>query len=105
MGVGRNMAYVKTLFFRNKGFANHYHLMSGDDDLFVNETATEANTAVVLTPSAFTFSKPKTSFVHWFWQKKRHMSTGKHYRSRDRRMIGLYFISQVFFHEFYFKVH
>ncbi|MFW6370156.1 MAG: glycosyltransferase [Bacteroidota bacterium] len=27
MGVGRNMAYRKQLFFKNKGFANHYHLL------------------------------------------------------------------------------
>jgi cellulose synthase/poly-beta-1,6-N-acetylglucosamine synthase-like glycosyltransferase len=97
MGVGRNMAYVKPLFFRNKGFASHYHLMSGDDDLFVNETAKRNNTAVVLSPASFTYSKPKTSFGHWFWQKKRHMSSGAHYHSRDRRLIGMYFTSQVFF--------
>lgn len=97
MGVGRNMAYLKGLFFKNKGFANHYHLMSGDDDLFVNETANKSNTAIVIQPAGFTFSKPKTSFRHWFWQKKRHMSTGVHYKGRDRRLIGFYFFSQVFF--------
>jgi glycosyltransferase involved in cell wall biosynthesis len=97
MGVGRNMGYVKSLFFRNKGFASHYHLMSGDDDLFVNETANRNNTAVVLSPASFTYSKPKTSFGHWFWQKKRHMSSGTHYHNRDRRLIGMYFTSQVFF--------
>ena len=32
MGVGRNMAYKKDLFFRNKGFAAHMHIKSGDDD-------------------------------------------------------------------------
>lgn len=97
MGVGRNMAYVKTLFFKNKGFASHYHLMSGDDDLFINETATKANTRVAVSAGSFTLSKPKTSFAHWFWQKKRHMSSGSHYKIRDRRLIGFYFFSQIFF--------
>ena len=32
MGVGRNLAYKKSLFFDNKGFATHLHLPSGDDD-------------------------------------------------------------------------
>lgn len=40
MGVGRNLAYKKPLFFKHKGFASHYHINSGDDDLFVNEAAT-----------------------------------------------------------------
>ncbi len=39
MGVGRNMAYKKSLFFENKGFAAHMHIPSGDDDLFVNANA------------------------------------------------------------------
>ena len=39
MGVGRNMAYRKSLFFERKGFASHLNLASGDDDLFVNENA------------------------------------------------------------------
>ena len=36
MGVGRNLAYKKSLFFKHKGFATHYHIESGDDDLFIN---------------------------------------------------------------------
>ena len=36
MGVGRNLAYKKSLFFDNKGFASHIHIPSGDDDLFIS---------------------------------------------------------------------
>lgn len=97
MGVGRNLAYLKSLFFKNKGFANHYHLMSGDDDLFVNETATQSNVALQLDPASFTFSKPKTSFSHWIYQKKRHMTTGKFYKGRDRMLIGLFYFTQTLF--------
>jgi len=97
MGVGRNLAYTKSLFFKNKGFAKHYHIMSGDDDLFVNETSNKNNTSVVLNQEAFTYSKPKTSFYTWFWQKKRHMSTGKHYKGSDRTFIGAYFFSLFMF--------
>lgn len=97
MGVGRNLAYTKSLFFKNKGFANHYHIMSGDDDLFVNETSNQKNTSVVLNPDAFTYSKPKTTLYTWIWQKKRHMSTGKHYKSGDRSFIGGYFFSLFLF--------
>lgn len=97
MGVGRNLAYTKSLFFKNKGFAKHYHIMSGDDDLFVNEASNSTNTSVILNPDAFTYSKPKTSFYTWIWQKKRHMSTGKYYKGSDRRFIGGYFLSLFLF--------
>src|SRR5690606_18630652 len=37
MGVGRNLAYTKSLFFSGSGFTKHMHIRSGDDDLFVNQ--------------------------------------------------------------------
>lgn len=97
MGVGRNMAYTKSLFFRNKGFASHYHLMSGDDDLFINETSTSGNTSLVFDPEGFTYSKGKRTFITWIWQKKRHMSTGSFYRSRDRWLVGFFYFSLFLF--------
>jgi len=38
MGVGRNLAYKRSVFFKNKGFSSHNYVISGDDDLFVNAT-------------------------------------------------------------------
>ncbi|MBP9790445.1 MAG: glycosyltransferase [Bacteroidia bacterium] len=81
MGVGRNLAYKKDLFFRTKGFAKHNHILSGDDDLFVNENGNSQNTAVELDPESFTYSEAKKTFGQWFAQKKRHMSTARHYKS------------------------
>ena len=37
MGIGRNMAYRRELFFTNKGYSRHLDLERGEDDLFVNE--------------------------------------------------------------------
>ena len=98
MGVGRNLAYRKSLYFRNKGFANHYHILSGDDDLFVNETATKNNVAVELNPVSFTYSKPLTSFGDWLAQKKRHTSTGQYYKSGDKLLLGTYFFTLSLFY-------
>lgn len=41
-----NLAYRRSVFFRNKGFSRTLHLKYGDDDLFVNEVANRDNTAV-----------------------------------------------------------
>lgn len=84
MGVGRNMAYRKELFFANKGFAAHMHIQSGDDDLFVNHVATSRNTAVQLHPDSFVNSIPKYTWMSYFEQKHRHLSTGRHYKKRDK---------------------
>lgn len=98
MGVGRNLSYRKELFFKNKGFASHNHVMSGDDDLFINETATSENTRVELHPASFTVSEPRSSWSGWFSQKKRHMSTGKMYKSGHKFMIGTFFFSMFAFY-------
>ncbi len=97
MGVGRNLGYHRSLFFNNKGFANHQHILSGDDDLFVNETTTQSNTSVEVHPDAFTISKPKDTFGEWSTQKTRHMSTSKHYPTKHQFTLGLFWAAQVIF--------
>lgn len=97
MGVGRNLAYHKELFFKNRGFASHQHILSGDDDLFINEVANRYNTQIVVDPKAHTISKPKNSYQKWVRQKKRHFSTGKHYKFKHKFMLGLLQISQLLF--------
>jgi len=95
MGVGRNLAYEKELFFKNKGFASHYHISSGDDDLFVNETSTKENTSIEFRPGSHTISIPKTSLKSWLKQKKRHLSAGRHYSSSSRMRIAGELISRM----------
>jgi biofilm PGA synthesis N-glycosyltransferase PgaC len=98
MGVGRNLSYKKSLFFKNKGFASHSHVMSGDDDLFVNQTASAANTRVSLHPGSFTNSVARRTFGGWLQQKKRHMSTGKYYKGSDQFKLGTFYVSLFIFY-------
>ena len=97
MGVGRNLAYKKELFFRQKGFASHHHLPSGDDDLFINACATDQNTAVVIEKDAFTYSTPPRSWTEWINQKGRHNATGKYYKKKHKVVLGLYLASHFFY--------
>jgi glycosyltransferase involved in cell wall biosynthesis len=98
MGVGRNLAYKRELFFRQKGFAAHHHLPGGDDDLFVNGCANNQNTAIVIDREAFTYSTPPSSWSEWFAQKERHNSTGKYYKGSDKWRLGIYMISHFLFY-------
>ncbi len=95
MGVGRNLAYRKELFFRNKGFANHYHLASGDDDLFVDQHATRENTAWVIRKEGHTVSVPEVTFRNWIHQKQRHLSAGNKYRRGTKFRLGTEIISRM----------
>lgn len=90
MGVGRNLAYKKELFFRHKGFLSHSNIPSGDDDLFINAAANRKNTRVVIHKEAITYSKPKQNWGAWYRQKTRHLSTGRHYKLKHRFLLGLF---------------
>jgi len=98
MGVGRNMAYRKKLFFDMKGFASMLHLQSGDDDLFVNKAATKMNTRIEISPDSVTVSTAKESFKDWFIQKERHLSTASYYKGNSKRLIGTEVLSRGLFY-------
>ncbi len=92
MGVGRNLAYKKELFFNNSGFNNHMKLKSGDDDLFINEVANHGNTSICFSTDSFTISEPKTSYKAWILQKRRHISTANFYKLKHK---GFYMDFQI----------
>jgi len=80
MGVGRNLSYTTTAFFRIGGFKTHYKLASGDDDLFVKEASTAKNTQNVFHFDAQTISEPHKTWSKWAFQKKRHFTTAPFYK-------------------------
>ncbi len=98
MGVGRNLAYRKSLFFDNKGFASHNHIQSGDDDLFINQVANRKNTRVVITRESVTRSEAEPNFSSWFRQKKRHNSTSSLYKFKTKWRLFWETFSRVLFY-------
>jgi len=100
MGVGRNLAYTKTLFFKGKGFASHMHILSGDDDLFVNQNATRKNVAICIHPDAMVWSNPKTTYKEYKLQKKRHFGAAKAYRTKHKIALSIQAASTVLFYLF-----
>lgn len=98
MGVGRNMAYKKSLFFKNKGFAAHMHIPSGDDDLFVNAHANKYNTAIFINSDAHVWSEPNSKFSGYLKQKKRHFGAGKLYKAKHKFILSLQITFQFLFY-------
>ncbi len=97
MGVGRNLSYKKEIFNENF-FKNHEHLASGDDDLFIHQTATKNNVAIALNSKSFTLSQVPNSWKSWFRQKVRHYTTGFEYKPQIKLLLGLFLFSKLAFY-------
>jgi cellulose synthase/poly-beta-1,6-N-acetylglucosamine synthase-like glycosyltransferase len=89
MGVGRNLAYRKSLFFESGGFTHQMTSRAGDDDLFVNHVATKQNTAVVLSRNSYMWSLSKKTMKEWWQQKRRHLSVSYAYKPSTQFRLTL----------------
>ncbi len=98
MGVGRNMAYTKSMFKYAKGFQHHQHIKSGDDDLFINQIANKNNTSFCWWLESHTISEPKKTFANWFQQKRRHITTANLYKPIHQVLLGFFYLSQFLFY-------
>ena len=94
-GAGCNLAYRQSLFYAHNGFAEHAHIPSGDNDLFVNRAATKRNVAVTCIKSAHTRTISKKTFAEWFRQKRRQAAVGKYYRNSQIFRLSLEPFSRV----------
>lgn len=98
MGVGRNLAYRRSEFFRKNGFGIHSNLASGDDDLFINNNALAENTRVEFSQNAHTRSVASSSFKEWLTQKRRHLTTAPFYKERDKIILAIEPVSRMIFY-------
>ncbi len=97
MGVGRNLSYKRRLFLETDGFTSHYDVISGDDDIFVSKNASKKNCRVCLRPQSYVYSHSKRKFGKWWHQKKRHFTTGKHYKFGTKMYLGIYHLNAFIF--------
>jgi len=98
MGVGRNLAYRKSLFAKTDGFEKHKHIASGDDDLFISEAANRGNVDIVLEKETFVFSEAKNTWREYYRQKTRHLSTATSYQFKHQALLGLLSFSHFTFY-------
>lgn len=98
MGIGRNLAYRKELFYTFKGFSAHLNLLRGDDDLFVNQTATSQNTRVETTPSSVIHMPPIGRYKDWKEEKIGYASTAHLYSGVQRYILGTETATRIFFY-------
>ena len=88
MGIGRNLAYRKELFYQQKGFSAHLNLQRGDDDLFINHVATPENTRVETDANAIVRMQPLLRTKDWKEEKIGYASTARLYHGMQRWLAG-----------------
>lgn len=98
MGIGRNLAYRKQLFYDQKGFSAHLNLRRGDDDLFVNQVAHGENTRVETDPEAIMRMQPIYRGKDWREEKIGYASTARQYKGLQRWLAGLETFSRLLFY-------
>jgi glycosyltransferase involved in cell wall biosynthesis len=82
-GNGRNLSYRKSLFYDHKGYYHSLGLHAGDDDLFVNESATGENTRAEYSPDSITEMMPFDCFAAWKEMKVSRVATQRYFKGRQ----------------------
>lgn len=98
MGVGRNMAYRKNLFFDNKGFSCVLNIEDGEDNVFINRIATKENTTIVISPESMVVSNAIEDFSSWRRIKTKYLATQKHYRRNATKIFTCELFSRYAFY-------
>ncbi len=97
MGVGRNLAYRKPLFYEISRRPCFNKVVSGDDDLLVNRLGNKKNLRIETAPDAHTLSVAPSSWKEWFRNKKRHITTARYYTKKTRWLAAMEMISRLLF--------
>lgn len=100
MGIGRNLAYRKELFFKQKGYSSFLNLQRGEDDLFINQIATGENTRVETDFNATMRMLPVEHAKYWREEKVSYMATARYHRGVQRYLLGFETFSRLFLYLF-----
>jgi glycosyltransferase involved in cell wall biosynthesis len=98
MGIGRNMAYKKELFFQNRGFSSVLNIEGGEDDLFINRIAPGKKTGVVVSTNSMTETYSIDNFSAWRSLKSKYLYTKQFYKGLSAHLFGLETLSKYSFY-------
>lgn len=98
MGIGRNLAYRKEIFFEEKGFSSVLNIEDGEDDLFINKIAGKKKVGVVISPESMTQSDVVNNFFTWRALKSKYLYTKQFYRGISSLVFGFETFSKYFFY-------
>ncbi len=98
MGIERNMAYKKNIFFENKGFSSILNIEYGEDNLFINKIATRNNTSVVISPESMVESNAINQLSTWRTIKGKYLITKKYLKGSGDKVLSFEIVSRYIFY-------
>ena len=98
MGIGRNLAYRKELFYKKKGYSAHLNLERGEDDLFINEVTTKKNTRVESHSDSVVRMHAIERYKDWKEEKISYLDTSKRFKGMQRYLLGFETTTRLFFY-------
>ncbi len=98
MGIGRNLAYKKDIFFEEKGFSSVLNIDGGEDDLFINKIAKKKKVGVVVSPESVTQSDVVNNFFTWRALKSKYLYTKQFYGGVSSFIFGIETFSKYVFY-------
>jgi len=72
-GSGKNLAYLKSSFFNNNGYAGLLHMADGEDSMMINSHSTKINTRVECSRAGHTMDMDSLLYREWRYLKLREM--------------------------------
>ncbi len=94
----KNIAFTKTLFYAQQGFASHNHLSCGEEDIFVSRASNKSNTAVEFSPESFVLAQHKIPYSYWKNHKMGLYYTRKMNTLKNRFLLSFYSIINILFY-------
>jgi len=83
-GSGKNMAYLKSTFFENNGFAGLLHMPDGEDMMVINQHANSINTRVECSVGGYTLDMDSLNYKEWRYVKLREMISEEEFSPRSK---------------------
>ena len=97
MGVGRNMAYKKSMFFEEKGFSSVLQYYDGEDDLFINKIAKSRSVGVAISNDSLTTTSIVDKYSVWKALKSKYLISEKYYKGTASLFLGFDSFTKFFF--------
>ena len=97
MGVGRNMAYKKSMFFEEKGFSSVLQYYDGEDDLFINKIAKSRSVGVAISNDSLTTTSIVDKYSVWKSLKSKYLISEKYYKGTASLFLGFDSFTKFFF--------
>lgn len=97
-GDGKNMAYTKDLFTKQRGFASHNHISFGEEDIFISRAATKSNTTIEYSQDAFTVLQRSANHSYWKAHKMGLYFTRKYNTKKNAFLLNTYAIVNLLFY-------